>query len=93
MDILNNEIVKTRKNHRCNACGRVVLKGSKMHVQTNVMDGINTWRTCVTCNELLTKHSHLFEDDGICYVDCVDNALNVGQTPEMLLMELNESKL
>jgi predicted nucleic acid-binding Zn-ribbon protein len=89
MDILRETTVITRKKHRCNGCGRLFPKGSKMHIQVNVQDGINTFKTCPTCQELLTKHREYFEEDGICYTDCVIESLDVGQTPEMLLELLN----
>lgn len=90
MDILSDKIVITRKKHNCSACGRVFDKGTKMRAQVNTLDGIQTWRECPTCIELLSKHRSYFTDgEDICYSDCVNEALNRGQTPEELLIELN----
>jgi len=91
MDILSDKLVITRKKHRCSACGRVFEKGTKMQTQVNTGDGIQVWRTCPTCTELLTKYWSKFEDDydHICYEFCVNEALEKGQTPEELLASLN----
>ena len=89
MDILSDKIVITRKNHRCSACGRLFEKGTKMRTQVNTSDGIQVWRECPTCAELLNTHSLLFEDyDGICYCNCVREVCAHGQTPEQLLQQL-----
>ena len=95
MDILRDKIVKTRKKHNCCACGRVFEKGTQMRTQVNTMDGIQTWRECPTCTELLSKYRSHFEDDyDVCYSDCVSEVLKRGQTPEELLSALaNESQL
>lgn len=93
MYILSDKIVKTRKKHMCNACGRLFDKGTQMRTQVNTLDGIRTWRECPTCTELLSKHRHLFEDDydhdHICYEFCVNDYRSKDQTPEQLLEELN----
>jgi ribosomal protein S27AE len=91
MDILSDKIVTTRKKHRCSACGRVFGKGTKMQTQVNTSDGIQVWRTCPTCTELLSKHRDKFEDDydHLCYEFCVNESLEKGQTPEELLASLN----
>ena len=87
MDILSDKIVTTRKKHMCNACGRTFDKGVKMRTQVNVTDGIQTWRECPTCTELLSTHRSYFEDDSdrVCYEFCVSEVLERGQTPEQLL--------
>lgn len=94
MDILSDKIVTTRKPHRCCACGRLFEKGTKMRTQVNTFDGIQTWRECPTCQELLSKFRSHFEDnyDHITYSDCVGEVLERGQTPEDLLRALEESR-
>ena len=91
MDILSDKIVTTRKKHMCCACGRGFEKGTRMRTQVNTLDGIQTWRECPTCQQLLSKHRSHFEDedDNVCYEFCVDNARDTGQTPEELLIVLN----
>ena len=91
MDILSDKIVTTRKKHRCSACGRVFEKGTKMQTQVNTSDGIQVWRACPTCQILTSKYRSHFEDDydHLCYEDCVNEALEKGQTPEELLASLN----
>ena len=90
MNILSDKIVKTRKKHMCNACGRMFEKGTKMRTQVNTFDKIATWRECPTCTELLNKHRSFFEDDyeHICYEFCVNEVLLKNQTPEQLLIHL-----
>lgn len=94
MDILSDKIVTTRKKHICSACGRSFEVGTKMRTQVNTSDGIQTWRECPTCQELLDKHRYYFEDesDQVCYFQCVREALDKGQTSEDLLRILNEKK-
>jgi rubredoxin len=91
MDILSDKIVTTRKKHRCSACGRIFEAGTKMRTQVNTSDGLQTWRECPTCQELLSKHRSKFEDDyeHLCYEFCVNEVLEKGQTPEELLASLN----
>jgi len=93
MYILSDKIMVTRKKHRCDACGRVFDKGTKMRRQVNTFDGFGTWRECPTCQILLDKYRPHFEDDyeHVCYANCVDEVLNKDQTPEDLLNEF-ESK-
>ena len=90
MDILNDKVVTTRKKHNCSACGRVFEAGTKMRTQVNTFDGIQTWRECPTCQELLSKYRSHFEDDydHMCYEGCVNEALERGMTPENLLNTL-----
>lgn len=90
MDILSDKIVTTRKIHRCNACERSFPIGTKMRTQVNTSDGLQTWRECPTCHELIDKYPYLFEDyDHTCYSGCVREALQKDQTPELLLLALN----
>ena len=90
MEILSNKLVTSRIEHICNGCKRKFPKGTKIKIQTNIMDGIQTLKTCPTCTELIVKHKKYFEDgDGICYDECVLNSLDDGQTPEELLNKLN----
>ena len=92
MDILSDKVVTTRKKHACSACGRLFEKGTKMRTQINTFDGIQAWRECPTCTELLSTHRSHFEDyDGMCYQGCVNEVCESGQTPEQLLEQLKKS--
>jgi predicted nucleic acid-binding Zn ribbon protein len=65
-----------------------------MRTQVNTFDGIQTWRACPTCEELLSKHRSYFADDeNICSESCVNEVLVKGQTPEELLNELKNETL
>ncbi len=93
MRIISDKIVITRKEHYCDACLRKFPKGTKMRTQVNVYDEINTWRECLTCQVLLSEHRECFaEDDDIAYEGCVNNSLQEGETPEMLLEKLKHDK-
>lgn len=90
MEIISEKVVKTRKSHTCSACGRVFDKGTQMFTQVNKDDTIQTWRECATCMELLSRHRDCFDDGyGVCHEGCVSEALETGQTPEQLLIELS----
>ena len=92
MDIIREKIVTTRKKHNCSACGRMFDVGTKMKTQVNTYYGIHTWRECPTCQELLSEHlSHFKDDYGVCHQNCVDESLDIGQTPEELLASLNKT--
>lgn len=92
MDILRDKIVKTRKPHVCSACARRIEARSVMRRQVNNYDGLATWYECETCIQLLSRHRKEFDDGcGICYMNCVDDALDRGQTPEKLLIILDKS--
>lgn len=94
MDILSDKIVKTRKPHICSACARRFEAGSTMRRQINNGNGIVTWYECKTCMQLLTRHRKNFDDGcGVCYMNCVDDVLERGQTPEDLLHALDKSLL
>ena len=93
MDILSDKIVITRKRHNCDACGRVFEKGTKMRAQVNTYGGIQTWRECPTCIELLSNYRFYFTDiNDVCEENCVDEVLEKNnlssQTPEDLLEKL-----
>lgn len=63
MYILNDKIVTTRKDRRCDACFRLVEKGSKMRARVNTHNGyISVWRVCLTCDELTLKFRDFFAD-------------------------------
>lgn len=91
MHVLSEKTVITRKPHRCDGCQRKFEVGSKMKVQTNVHESeIHRFRTCETCSEIISKHFQWLSD-GYGYIAeaCVADVLENGQTPEMLLEELN----
>lgn len=91
MRTISDKIVKTRKAHKCNACGRDFPKGTTMRAQVNVYDYMYIWRECPTCIELLSKYRSEFEDlDGFASELCVADALTDNQTPEDLLDNFNQ---
>lgn len=44
----SEKIVKIRKEHDCCVCGKKILKGTEMVMQSAIVDGIG-WRTCYIC--------------------------------------------
>ncbi len=56
MDILKDGIVKTRKDHKCHGCLKIILKGSEVYSQTNVSDGIFTLYMCDECINFCKSH-------------------------------------
>ncbi len=94
MDIISNKIVKIRKPHRCFACGRKFEKGAMMNCQVNTYDGIMAVYSCLTCQELMSKHSEYFKDDydhsypADCVRECYEGR---DITPKQLLEKLNLS--
>jgi hypothetical protein len=92
MRILREETVITRKRHTCSGCLRAFDKGTKMKVQINAMQNIDTFRLCPTCAELLEKHWKFFADPdtNLCYNGCIHEELVKGQTAQDLLVELNK---
>ncbi|WP_026908932.1 hypothetical protein [Paucisalibacillus globulus] len=57
MNILEQKIVTTRKDHHCFGCARKVFKGSKMQAITTVDGGDisrNYW--CATCQEYWSRY-------------------------------------
>jgi hypothetical protein len=90
MRIVREKIVTARVRSVCCACIRQINAGETMRVVVIAdHDGMNTWKECKTCMELIKKDPKRF-DDGFSVFEygCVYNALNVGQTPEELLTEL-----
>jgi len=69
---INRKEVKTRKQHRCHACGEVFEKSSRMTASTNVDGGdIYTLYYCEFCSELIDNWPEYFMDDMLFYNDCV----------------------
>jgi hypothetical protein len=95
MDIISDNIVKTRKEYRCETCGRKFPKGTQMKAQVIVDSGIiYTWRQCLTCTELISNYPDEFidyDDDNAIYPWCVRDRAN-GISPEELLQELSMCK-
>lgn len=90
MIIISGRTTRSKKPHRCSACLRLFPKGTIIRHIKVVYDGISIWRECPTCVELLKKDPNRFDDGyGILEYGCVDNCLDIGQTPEMLLEEIN----
>ena len=89
MDILSDNVVKTRKEHRCDACCRKFQKGTQMRTQVVVDSGqIGTYRTCPTCTELLSKYPNEFMNCDNCFEPWCVKEMAEGLSPEDLLDEL-----
>jgi hypothetical protein len=97
MNLLEQKIVKTRKEHECFACTRSFAKDSKMELQV-LTDCSGIWSVYVfeTCQVLLKKFGDLFEFDGCFPYACVNEGMSYvefkSETPEDFLKELIEQK-
>jgi hypothetical protein len=91
MYILRDDLIITRKPHKCFSCGRLFPKGTEMRLQVNNYDNkINNIHTCKTCKEIIT---YLVPDpymDDVLEEGYLDYYLDKGQTPEDLLNELKQ---
>lgn len=66
MDILENKIVTTRKEHRCYGCTRKFPKNSRLQVITSVDNGeVRRVYWCDTCRSYCLKYME--SDDLIMY--------------------------
>lgn len=97
MDILSDKKVKTRKDHLCLCCLRVIPKGSMMWVQVNNLDGLQRFRRCETCEVLCDRHKDHFFDDGmgVFTSGCVREVMpdyRVESPEELLELLNNEAK-
>ena len=71
-EVLEQKIVKTRKDHKCWGCGELFLKGSKLEVLVAVEDsGIVRTYWCPTCREYWCRF--MDNDDGINMGDLKSN--------------------
>lgn len=92
--VLTDKEVTVRKPHRCIMCRRKFPEGSRMHYQSNIYKGdFGSVYWCMTCEGLSKMASTDFSDGEFSYPEgCVDESLEKGQTPEMLLMDLKEKE-
>jgi predicted SprT family Zn-dependent metalloprotease len=68
MDFTKNEIVKTRKIHKCWGCAKEFPIGTKMHRQTTKDNDIRTDYWCGKCVDKLQKlykEQIILPEDGI----------------------------
>lgn len=50
LEMYDSKIVKGRKEHRCNECGRTLLRGESHELVTGKFDGtFVAYRTCIHC--------------------------------------------
>ena len=71
--------VKTRKEHRCWGCRKILPKGSIINTITSVdADGFNTIRWCNICERVLDSHIDEIDHyrDGIEYGIIIDEYLD-----------------
>lgn len=62
--LLSDQIIKkSRKNHKCDECGKIINIGESYRKEVFVYDGFNIHRTCNTCLSV----RETFFCDGIIY--------------------------
>lgn len=68
--VLDDEFVKTRKQHRCFGCTRRFPVGSTLRRQTSVdSDGIQTTYMCTVCLKVHARNAEAEGDDCFYYGD------------------------
>lgn len=67
VEIINDTIVKARKQHVCNLCGEAIIVGEQYERVTCKYDGdIYTWKTHLDCTEIAHKLNMFdYADDGL----------------------------
>ena len=56
MKTIRAKVVKSRKGHTCDMCGRDIKKGDKYEVQTNEDGGtLYIWKNCLVCKPTVHK--------------------------------------
>lgn len=67
-EILSAAIVKARKAHRCDGCGRPIRAGKSYYRQTWAQDGrLDTWKAHARCRAL-NHAADVWDSDG-CQLD------------------------
>ena len=64
MEIIRDGTVKTRKDHRCHGCRKVIPAGSTVYSQTDAEDTIYTIYMCGECRKWCGNCKECFEMDG-----------------------------
>lgn len=81
MKVIKDNMIKARKIHRCNLCGKLIPKGDNYYCQTNVEDGdIYNFKECLKCHKIVEDNIEYFRDG---YEHLIDR-----ETFEELLKEL-----
>ena len=97
IDLISEKQVKTRKQHKCFACGRLFPVHSEMYRQTNKSEGeIYNIYTCPTCKQLMRDAGGKLYDYGeeCFHNDCVLHYIleNNVSTPEKWLEDINNDR-
>lgn len=81
MENLKNKIVKARKEHICNLCGKLIKIGEN-YEDNFIIDGGDhwTWKECINCNNAATilsnkKYLDLSDYDADEYADALKEYL------------------
>ena len=69
-DFHSTGVIKIRKEHKCDACRRVITKGSKAFRQQGKCDGeFYKYYLCLTCYELARDFPQFIIDDWEGFVE------------------------
>jgi uncharacterized repeat protein (TIGR04076 family) len=81
METISVKVVKSRKEHTCDMCGRNIQKGDEYEVQTNKNDGmLYIWKNCHKCLPTVRKmHKEGWYPDGITGEDYKDYVWEHGE--------------
>lgn len=59
-------MVKARKQHRCDSCGKTIEKGEEYERAVYKNDDMFTWRTCKRCKPYVDE---AFNNPDYCFLD------------------------
>ena len=72
----SKDIKKTRKDHRCYGCLKVIPAGSPAHVQVNTDMGVGSLYTHQSCEEIIQEMYH--HDDSLSEGCATDELRDLG---------------
>ena len=77
--VSDRKIVKVRKNHLCQGCGKGIEKGEKVQVSTHASNGdIYSFYECAKCTEFYERRCKVCKE----FSDCMGESYYVGLIEE-----------
>lgn len=87
--VLFDKIVKSRKQHKCHECYRIIEKGEKYRSEKYVFEGkIDKHNTCLDCNSIREQFFSSFFYGDIRDMVCDFVAEVDGEIPEKCILKL-----
>lgn len=80
MDIITDDVVTAKKEHRCSFCGKTIVPGERYRNQF-IADGGDsyTWKSCLPCERFVEKFNvqEGCWDEGITQMDFQDSVIEL----------------